>query len=144
MPAEVNISATSSPIYLDYAATTPMDPRVEEEMIPYLRRRFGDPVSSNHCFGWDAAEAVEEARSHVAELINANPGEIVFTSCATESINFALKGLVQGRAHERPNILSCGIEHRAVLQTCRQVESLKGVQVRLLSVDRIGNIDLDE
>lgn len=130
-------------IYLDYAATTPVDPRVRAKMEPYLSTVFGNPGSRDHRFGWDAAEAVEEARGQVAELIGATSSEITFTSCATESINLALKGLATANPDGKHHLITTVVEHEAVLETCRQLESMWKVSVEYVSVDPCGNIDLD-
>jgi cysteine desulfurase len=130
-------------IYLDYAATTPIDPRVRQTMEPYLSAEFGNPGSIDHRFGWDAAEAVEEARGQVAELIGAASSEMTFTSCATESINLALKGLASGKSDGKNHLVTTVVEHEAVLETCRQLESTGKVWVDYIPVDSAGRIDLD-
>jgi cysteine desulfurase len=130
-------------IYLDYAATTPIDPRVREKMEPYLTTDFGNPSSRDHRFGWDAAEAVEEARSHVADLIGATTAEIIFTSCATESINLALKGLALGNLDRKNHLIASVIEHEAVLETCRDLELTWHASADRIPVDAAGQVDLD-
>ncbi|MDR0933489.1 MAG: IscS subfamily cysteine desulfurase [Burkholderiaceae bacterium] len=109
-------------VYMDYSATTPVDPRVAEKMIPYLCERFGNPASSSHRYGWDAERAVEEARSHVAALINADPREIVWTSGATESNNLALKGAAHFYRKRGKHIITVATEHKAVLDTVQELE----------------------
>lgn len=129
-------------IYLDYNATTPVDPRVRERMMPFLSDVFGNPSSSHHSFGRKAADAVEQARHHVAELVHASPHEICFTSCATESINQALKGLAYSRQAVGKTIITIAAEHKAVLATCRQLED--HVRAVYLPVTRSCGIDLNE
>ncbi|MBV9928150.1 MAG: cysteine desulfurase [Acidobacteria bacterium] len=135
-----NARAADTPIYLDYNATTPVDARVFARMAPYFTAAFGNAASRDHAFGWDAAAAVDEARYHVASLINARPGEIVFTSCSTESINLALKGVARGGAGRA--VVTSVVEHEAVLSACRQVEA--DVEVSYLGVDGAGRLDLGE
>ncbi|HRF74239.1 MAG TPA: IscS subfamily cysteine desulfurase [Accumulibacter sp.] len=129
------------PIYLDYSATTPVDPRVAEKMIPYLVEKFGNPASRSHAFGWDAEAAVEEARLEVATLVNADPKEIVWTSGATESNNLALKGAAQFYAGKGKHLVTVKTEHKAVLDTCRELERL-GFEVSYLDVMDNGLLDL--
>ncbi len=133
----------SPAIYLDYNATTPVDERVFAKMAPYFTRKFGNPASRDHAFGWDAFEAVEEARVQAAELINARPAEIIFTSGATESINLALKGLAQRYRDKGNHLLTSAVEHPAVLETCRQLQR-EGFAVTYLPVDGEGNLDLQQ
>ena len=109
------------PIYLDHHATTPVDPRVVEAMLPYLGEEFGNASSSTHAYGWRAEAAVEAAREHVARLIGASAREIVWTSGATESNNLALKGAVQMYAGKGNHLITCATEHRAVLDPCRRL-----------------------
>src|SRR5687767_3445973 len=124
-------------IYLDNNATTPLDPRVLAKMLPFLQGNFGNASSKEHAFGWDAQEAVEEARSQVADLLNAAPNEIIFTSGATESIHLALHGLFPFDASPTPGILASTVEHEAVLSTCRQLQK-RGVPVNSIGVDASG------
>ena len=112
----------NTPIYLDYSATTPVDPRVAAKMIPYLTELFGNPASRSHVFGWDADKAVEEARAHVAALVNADPKEIVWTSGATESNNLAIKGAARFYQGKGKHLITVKTEHKAVLDTCRALE----------------------
>lgn len=132
------------PVYLDYAATTPIDLRVRRKMGPYLSDVFGNPGSRDHRYGWDAAEAVEEARYRIADLISATTNEIVFTSCATESINLALKGPALRESKDTPTIVTTAVEHEAVLETCRQLERQGHVSTEYLPVDPSGNIDTEQ
>jgi cysteine desulfurase len=127
-------------IYLDYNATTPIDPRVLEKMMPFLEHEYGNAASRDHALGWNAAEAVEEARFHVAELINAKPSEITFTSGATESINMALKGLVWASSSPTKRIVTSAAEHEAVLGACQQLARHAGTEVRYLPVDSCARI----
>ena len=130
------------PIYLDNSATTPIDPRVAEKMIPYLVEKFGNPASRSHAFGWEAEEAVEAARAEVAKLINADAKEIVWTSGATESDNLAIKGAANFYAGKGKHIVTVKTEHKAVLDTCRELER-QGFEVTYLDVMENGLIDLD-
>jgi cysteine desulfurase len=131
------------PIYLDYCATTPVDERVFARMAPFFTEQFGNATSRHHAFGWDAREAVEAARLQVAALINARPGEMVFTSGATESINLAIKGVMQPHRGGSPHLITTAVEHSAVLNTCRFLEA-QGVAVTYLPVDHAGRIGLDQ
>ncbi|AKP89931.1 IscS subfamily cysteine desulfurase [Achromobacter sp. SIMBA_011] len=133
---------TTRPIYLDYSATTPVDPRVVEKMIPWLYESFGNPASRSHSFGWEAEEAVERAREEVAKLVNADPREIVWTSGATESDNLAIKGAANFYAERGKHIITIKTEHKAVLDTCRELER-QGFEVTYLDVKDNGLIDLD-
>lgn len=133
---------TKRPIYLDYAATTPVDPRVAEKMIPWLTENFGNPASRSHVYGWEAEEAVEQARAHVAALVNADPREIIWTSGATESDNLALKGAAHFYASRGKHIVTVKTEHKAVLDPCRELER-EGFEVTYLDVLPNGLIDLD-
>ena len=132
-----------TPIYLDYAATTPVDQRVAEKMIPYLTETFGNPASSSHAFGWAAEEAVEKARADIAALINADPKEIVFTSGATESDNLAIKGAAHFYQSKGKHLITVKTEHKAVLDTMRELER-QGFEVTYLGVQENGLIDLEE
>jgi cysteine desulfurase len=131
------------PIYLDYSATTPVDPRVAEMMIPYLTERFGNPASRSHSFGWVAEDAVETARAEVARLVNCDPKEIVWTSGATESDNLAIKGAARFYKTRGKHIITVKTEHKAVLDTCREMER-EGFEVTYLPVMDNGLIDLDQ
>lgn len=131
------------PIYLDNNATTPCDPRVVEEMIPYFTEKFGNAASRSHAFGWVAEEAVDYAREQVAKLINADPKEIIFTSGATEADNLGIKGVYEMYASKGNHIITCTTEHKAVLDTCKHIEKLGG-QVTYLQVQPNGLIDLKE
>ncbi|KQW87430.1 cysteine desulfurase IscS [Massilia sp. Root418] len=115
-------TAPHFPIYMDYSATTPIDPRVADMMIPYLREQFGNPASRSHMYGWTAEKAVEEARGHVAALVNADPREIIWTSGATESNNLAIKGAAQFYKTKGKHIITVKTEHKAVLDTVRELE----------------------
>jgi cysteine desulfurase len=130
------------PIYLDYSATTPVDPRVAEKMIPYLVEKFGNPASRSHSFGWVAEAAVEEAREEVARLVNADPKEIVWTSGATESNNLAIKGAANFYSGKGKHLITVKTEHKAVLDTCRELER-QGFEVTYLDVQDNGLVDLD-
>ena len=132
-----------TPVYLDYAATTPVDKRVAEKMIPYLTETFGNPASSSHAFGWVAEEAVEKARADIAALINADPKEIVFTSGATESDNLAIKGAANFYKTKGKHLITVKTEHKAVLDTMRELER-QGFEVTYLGVQENGLIDLEE
>ena len=131
------------PIYLDHNATTPMDPRVLEAMIPYFTENFGNAASRNHSFGWHAEEAVDYAREQVAQLINADPKEVIFTSGATEGDNLAIKGVYEMYASKGNHIITCTTEHKAVLDTCKHLEKL-GAEVTYLDVQPDGLIDLKQ
>ncbi|MBI2189084.1 MAG: IscS subfamily cysteine desulfurase [Acidobacteria bacterium] len=131
------------PIYMDYHATTPVDPRVLEAMLPYFTQEFGNPASRNHAFGWAAEKAVEQARQQVADLIGATAKEVVFTSCATEADNLALKGGAAMYAEKGNHIVTCVTEHKAVLDPCHQLEK-QGFRVTYMPVQKDGLIDLDE
>jgi len=130
------------PIYMDYGATTPVDPRVVDMMVPWLREHFGNPASRSHAWGWEAEAAVEKARVQVAELIGADPREIVWTSGATESNNLALKGAAHFYKTRGKHIVTVKTEHKAVLDTCRELER-QGFEVTYLPVQQDGMLDLD-
>ena len=130
------------PIYLDYSATTPVDPRVAEKMIPYLVEKFGNPASRSHSYGWEAEAAVEEAREQVAALVGADAKEIVWTSGATESNNLAIKGAAHFYAGKGKHLITVKTEHKAVLDTMRELERV-GFEVTYLDVRDDGLIDLD-
>lgn len=130
------------PIYLDYSATTPIDPRVVEAMVPYLSEHFGNPASRSHAYGWEAEKAVELARADVAALVNADPKEIVWTSGATESDNLAIKGAAQFYQSKGKHIITLKTEHKAVLDTCRELER-QGFEVTYLDVQEDGLLNLD-
>lgn len=132
-----------APIYLDYQATTPTDPRVVEAMLPYFHDQFGNPHSRNHKYGWDAEEAVEQARHEIANVIGANEKEVIFTSGATESNNLAIKGVARFNRDKKNHIITCVTEHKCVLDSCRHLE-LDGFDVTYLPVQPNGLIDLDQ
>jgi cysteine desulfurase len=131
------------PIYLDYSATTPVDPRVAQKMIPYLTEFFGNPASRSHAFGWKAEEAVEEARGHVAALIGADPKEIVWTSGATEGNNLAIKGAAQFNKTRGKHLITQKTEHKATLDTMRELER-QGFECTTLEVQENGLVDLNK
>ena len=128
------------PIYLDYSATTPVDPRVAQAMWPWLVEKFGNPASRSHAYGWAAEEAVENARAQVAALINADPREIVWTSGATEANNLAIKGAAQFLASRGRHLITVKTEHKSVLDTARELERL-GFSATFLDVDADGLVD---
>ncbi|MDC3091341.1 IscS subfamily cysteine desulfurase [Rickettsiales bacterium] len=132
----------SNNIYLDYQATTPLDPRVLKKMIPYFNERFGNPHSRNHFFGWEAEEATEIARKQVSEIIGASPKEIVFTSGATESNNLAIKGVADFYGDRKKHIITCVTEHKCVLESCRSL-SEKGFEITYLPVEKDGLINME-
>jgi cysteine desulfurase len=130
------------PIYLDYSATTPVDPRVVDRMVPYLREHFGNPASRSHAYGWDAEKAVEDAREQVAKLANADPREIIWTSGATESSNLAIKGAAHFYREKGKHLVTVKTEHKATLDTMRELER-EGFEVTYLDVLENGLLDLD-
>jgi cysteine desulfurase len=131
------------PVYLDNNATTPMDPMVLEEMLPYFSERFGNAASRTHSYGWEAEEAVDLAREQIAELIGAHPHEIVFTSGATESVNLAIKGVWENNRGNKGHIITVVTEHKAVLDTCKHIEKMGGA-VTYLPVQSNGLISLED
>jgi len=131
------------PVYLDYSATTPVDPRVAQKMIPYLTEHFGNPASRSHAFGWTAEEAVEAARAHVAALINADPKEIVWTSGATEGNNLAIKGAANFYKTKGKHLITQKTEHKAVLDTFRELER-QGFEATYLEVEENGIVSLEK
>ena len=133
----------SKKIYLDYQATTPVDPKILEKMIPYFTENFGNPHSNNHQFGRSANSAVDNARENVANLINAEPSEIVFTSGATESNNLAIKSIARYHLEKDCQIITCKTEHKCVLESCHELET-DGFKVTYLDVDEDGLINLEE
>ncbi|WP_034412317.1 IscS subfamily cysteine desulfurase [Derxia gummosa] len=137
------MSSLHLPIYMDYSATTPVDPRVVERMIPYLSEDWGNPASRSHAYGWRAEEAVEKARADVGALIGADPREIVWTSGATESNNLAIKGAAEFYKDKGKHIITVQTEHKAVLDTCRELER-KGFEVTYLPVEENGLLDLNK
>jgi cysteine desulfurase len=128
------------PIYLDYSATTPVDPRVVDAMVPWLRQNFGNPASRSHSFGWDAEKAVENARANVAALVNCDPRELIWTSGATESINLAVKGAAHFYKEKGKHLLTVKTEHKATLDTMRELER-EGFEVTYMDVDPNGLLD---
>ena len=131
------------PLYLDYHATTPVDPRVLEQMLPFFTERFGNPHSKQHAWGWEGRDAVEHARSQVASLINASAGEVVFTSGATESNNLAIRGAVAARRERGRHVITVATEHKSVLDTCLAL-GRDGCDVTVLPVQPSGLLDLDD
>ena len=131
------------PIYMDYHATTPVDPRVLEAMLPYFTEHFGNSASRNHAFGWVAEKAVDKGRKQVADLIGAKPKEIIFTGGATESNNLAIKGVAEMYREKGNHVITCVTEHKAVIDTCKKLEK-QGGRVTYLPVQKDGRIDLDE
>ncbi|MGK5081236.1 IscS subfamily cysteine desulfurase [Janthinobacterium sp. HLX7-2] len=136
-------TAPHFPIYMDYSATTPIDPRVADKMIPYLREQFGNPASRSHMYGWTAEKAVEEARGHVAALVNADPREIIWTSGATESNNLAIKGAAQFYKTKGKHIITVKTEHKSVLDTVRELERV-GFEATYLEPQDNGLITVEQ
>ena len=132
-----------TPVYMDNNATTPCDPRVLEEMLPYFTQKFGNAASRSHTFGWEAEDAVDKARERIAAALGVLPKEIVFTSGATESDNLAIKGIFEAYASKGDHIITVKTEHKAVLDTCKALQK-RGATVTYLNVDREGLIDLNE
>ena len=135
--------AVKTPVYLDYQASTPMDGRVLDAMLPYLSEKFGNPHSRSHAFGWEAEEAVEVAREQIAAIIGADPKEVIFTSGATESNNLAIKGVAHFYKARKDHVITCVTEHKCVLESCRTLER-EGFTLTYLPVRRNGLIDLGE
>ena len=135
--------AVKTPVYLDYQASTPVDGRVLDVMLPYLSEKFGNPHSRSHAFGWEAEEAVEVAREQIAEIIGADPKEVIFTSGATESNNLAIKGVAHFYKARKDHVITCVTEHKCVLESCRTLER-EGFTLTYLPVRRNGLIDLGE
>ena len=142
MTAITQIRRNDQPIYLDYQATTPMDPRVLEAMMPYFTHKFGNSGSRSHAYGWEAEEGVEKARAQIAKLIGADEKEVIYTSGATESNNLAIKGVADFYKDRRNHIVTTVTEHKCVLDTCRHLEQ-EGFTVTYLPVQQNGLIDLD-
>ena len=142
MNAFTQVRRNDQPIYLDYQATTPMDPRVLEAMMPYFTYKFGNPHSRSHSYGWEAEEGVEKARAQVAKLIGADEKEVIFTSGATESNNLAIRGVAEFYKDRKNHIVTTVTEHKCVLDTCRHLEQ-QGFDVTYLPVQKNGLIDLD-
>ena len=143
MNAIKQIRRNDQPIYLDYQATTPMDPRVLEAMMPYFTHKFGNPHSRSHSYGWEAEEGVEKARGQVAKLIGADEKEVIFTSGATESNNLAIRGVAEFYKDRKNHVVTTVTEHKCVLDTCRHLEQ-SGFEVTYLPVQKNGLIDLDQ
>jgi cysteine desulfurase len=139
---KIQLSGGSLPIYMDYQATTPMDPRVLSAMMPYFTSKFGNPHSRSHSFGWEAEEAVEKSREQVAKLIGADPKEIIFTSGATESNNLAIKGLAKFYGSKKKHLVTVVSEHKCVLDSCRHLAE-EGFKLTYLPIQPNGLIDLE-
>ena len=143
MTVLTQIRRNDQPIYLDYQATTPLDPRVLEAMMPYFTYKFGNPHSRSHSYGWEAEEAVEKARAQIAKLIGGDEKEVIFTSGATESNNLAIKGVAEFYKDRRSHIVTTVTEHKCVLDTCRHLEQ-QGFSVTYLPVQKSGLVDLEQ
>ncbi len=130
------------PIYLDYNATCPIDEKVLNKMLPFLKEHFGNAASAHHAYGWKAAEAVAEARQQIAELLGASEKEIVFTSGATESVNLAIKGVFEALSHRGNHIITAQTEHKAVIDSCKHLQKI-GADITFLPVEKDGSIDLN-
>ena len=133
----------TAPIYLDYQATTPVDPRVLEAMLPYFQNAYGNAASRNHPFGWEAEKAVDSARQQIGALIGASPKEIVFTSGSTEAINLALKGAADMYASKGKHLITSQAEHKAVLDVCKHLEQ-QGCEVTYLKPDKTGRVSVEQ
>src|SRR5882724_11971686 len=136
--------SVSKRIYMDNHATTPMDPRVLEAMLPYFTEHFGNAASRNHSFGWEAETAVDQAREQVADVIGARAKEIIFLSGATESDNLAIKGVAEFYKDKGNHIITAATEHKAVLDTCKALERTGKAQVTYLPVDKLGLVDPED
>eukprot|EP00929_Paragymnodinium_shiwhaense_P067733 TRINITY_DN3405_c0_g1_i1.p1 TRINITY_DN3405_c0_g1~~TRINITY_DN3405_c0_g1_i1.p1 ORF type:complete len:444 (-),score=97.81 TRINITY_DN3405_c0_g1_i1:542-1777(-) len=143
-PLLTSVLSTSTPSYLDMQATTPVDPRVFDAMVPYFHGHFGNPHSRSHIYGWDAEDATENARAQLAALIGAQPTEVFFTSGATESNNMAIKGIAELYGHTKRHIITTQTEHKCVLAACRRLETEKGWDITYLPVNEDGLINLAE
>src|SRR6266496_5378687 len=143
MSMETTPNGVKLPVYMDNHATTPVDPRVLDEMLPYFRESFGNSASRNHSFGWVAEEATEVARERIAKLVGATTKEIIFTSGATESDNLAIKGVAEMYREKGNHIITAVTEHKAIIDTCKRLEK-DGYRVTYLQVKKDGRIDLDE
>src|SRR5271165_7156161 len=143
IPQAVSAKGVKLPIYMDNHATTPLDPRVLDAMLPYFTEKFGNPASRNHPFGWAAEEGVEAARAQIAKLVGATAKEIIFTSGATESNNLAIKGIAEMYRERGNHIITQVTEHKAVLDTCKKLEK-QGYRVTYLPVKTDGLIDLED
>lgn len=137
------IRLRGAPMYLDMQATTPVDPRVLDSMLPFMTDMFGNPHSRTHLYGWESEDAVERARGQVASLIGADPKEVVFTSGATESNNLALKGIAHFFRDKKRHLITTQTEHKCVLDSCRYLQA-EGFDVTYLPVKKDGLVDLDE
>src|SRR5499427_8430275 len=142
MTVITQIRRNDQPIYLDYQATTPLDPRVLEAMMPYFTHKFGNPHSRSHSYGWEAEEGVEKARGQVAKLIGTDEKEVIFTSGATESNNLAIRGVAEFYKDRKNHIVTTVTEHKCVLDTCRHLEQ-SGFEVTYLPVQKNGLVDLE-